>query len=205
MSIIVLPTALSITRMTWSQQRNDIEFRSMFGAQAIEVSAPLWAVSLEVTTKRDSDPMVGEWKTLLMKLRGRVNQLALYDMGRPVPLGTMRGAMTLSVAVVQGDTALNIVATGGNAQTILKGDMLGIGSTITQQVAMATADATSDGAGNILVNIEPPIRNAFSIGEVVTWDKPKALFRRTDSKVDWDYSSIFVSGFSLDLLEDWRP
>jgi len=205
MSIIDIPTALSITRMTWAQQRNDSEFRSMFGAQAIEVSAPLWAVSFEVTTKRDSDSMVGEWKALLLLLRGRVNQIALYDMGRPTPLGTMRGAMTLSIAAAQGDTFLNIVAAGENAKTILKGDMLGIGSTITQQVVMATADAISDGSGNILVNFEPPIRNVFPIGEPVTWDKPKALFRRTDSKTGWDYNSVFVSGFSLDVLEDWRP
>jgi hypothetical protein len=176
----------------------------MFGAQAIEVSAPLWAVSFEVTVRRDSDPVVGDWKAILVSLRGRVNQLQLYDMGRPTPLGTMRGAMTLSVAAVQGDTVLNIVATGENNKTILKGDMLGIGSTITQQVVMATAPATSDGAGNIQVDVEPPIRNAFDIGEVVTWDKPTALFRRTDSKIGWDYNGVFVSGFSLDVLEDWR-
>lgn len=92
----------------------------------------------------------------------------------------------------------------GYGQTLLAGDFLGLGSGTTQQVVMVTDDATAVGQGEITVNIQPPLRNAFSAGSTVTWNKPKALFRRADSETMWEYSTITASGFSLNLIEDWR-
>lgn len=204
MSVIAFPDGLHVARMSWAQQRMDMEFRSIFGAQATEGGVPLWAVSLEIDRKKESD--TGTFKALLMQLRGRVNQLSLWDVARPTPLGTMRGALTLGVDAVQGATSLNIAAGVGQAlTTLLAGDWLGIGSGLTQQLVMVATDAAADAAGDIVVSIEPPLRNAFLIGESVRWDKPKALFRRQNSKAGWDYESVFASGFALDLIEDWRP
>jgi hypothetical protein len=69
---------------------------------------------------------------------------------------------------------------------------------------MLTADATANGSGVITVSFEPALRNALSGGAVVTWDRPKALFRRTDSKAGWDYEPGTVKPMSMSLLEDWR-
>jgi hypothetical protein len=140
-----------------------------------------------------------------MQLRGKTNQLALWNIARPVPLGTMRGTMTLNASAAQGDTTLSIVASGQNAKTLLQGDFLGLGTLLTQQVVMVVADATSDGSGVISVTVEPALRNAFASGESVTWNQPKALFRRVDSKFGWQHSAAVVEGFQLDLVEDWRP
>jgi len=65
-------------------------------------------------------------------------------------------------------------------------------------------DATADGSGLIAVNIQPPLRNAFSSSAAVTWDKPKALFRRKSNTLGWNYAPVAVSGFSMDFIEDWR-
>jgi len=197
MSAIAFPAALtsSVMRMNWSLVRNDMEFRSGFGAQAVEISSPLWAA-------------------LLMQLRGKTNQLELWDIVRPAPLGTMRGSMVLNSNAAQGATLLSIFASGEDIKTLLQGDLLGIGDGLTQQVVMVMEDAVSDGSGIILITIEPPLRNAFTGrtgsppagGEAVTWDKPKALFRRQESKSNWDYGgAALVGGFRLDLLEDVRP
>lgn len=379
MSVIALPTDLHISRMSWGQRRNDTEFRSTFGAQALESAVPLWAASITVDKMSESNS--GTWKTILMQLKGRINQLALYDIARPAPRGTMRGAMTLASAEAQGSTSIDIVTTygtnlltfpdaldnavwtktnssvtanalaapdgtttaellkedtantthlvfevvsgltsgaqytwsffakagtrsmvkvvlsqGANAVnatvnltngayfsavaitggvwtgatssitalpngwyrisvtanivgstalscqaqlhngttvtylgdgasglyvwggklelgtltdygyglTLLKGDLLGLGSGLTQQVVMVLADATSTGQGNITVTTEPPLRNAFALAAAVTWDKPAALFRSQSSLAGWDYEQTFASGFKLDLLEDWR-
>lgn len=206
MAVITFPESLAekVSRLSWAQNRNDMEFRSMFGAQALEVSSPLWSAGLEFGDMLEND--AGALQTLMMQLRGRTNQLALWNFARPAPLGTMRGTMTLSADAAQGATSISITAgVGQAAKTLLAGDFLGIGSGLTQQVVMVTADATSNGSGVISISIEPPLRNAFAAGAAVTWDKPKALFRRQSSKAGWDYQSVLASGFSLDLLEDTRP
>lgn len=198
MAIIQIPAGLSVARQTWGQRRNDIEFRSSFGAQAREVAAPVWFSTIEATPKR-----VTQWQTLMMQLRGRTNQLAMWNMERPAPAGTMRGSMVLSAAA-QGATALTITATGQAAKTLLAGDFIGVGSGLTQQVLMVMADATADASGVIGVTVEPPLRNAFAGGATVTWDKPKALFRRNDSEASWERTPGVTRGLMLDLIEDWR-
>lgn len=206
MSVITFPDSLvdKVSRLPWGQQRNDMEFRSIFGAQALEGSGPLWTAAIEFGDMLESES--GAVQALIMQLRGRTNQLALWNLARPAPLGTMRGTMTLSADAAQGATSLSITAGVGQAgKTLLAGDFIGIGSGLTQQVVMVTADATANGSGVISVSIEPPLRNAFASGASVTWDKPKALFRRQSSKSSWDYASVLASGFSLDLLEDSRP
>ena len=199
MAIITVPAGLSVARQTWAQQRNDMEFRSIFGAQANELAAPLWLTTITAGLKRPE-----LWQALMMQLRGKTNQLALHNCGRPVPKGTMRGTMRAD-ATVQGATTMTISASGQGTKTLLAGDFLGIGSGLTQQVVMLTADATSGATGIINVTFEPPLRNALSASSLVVWDKPKALFRQTESKAGWEYEPGKVSGMSLSLREDWRP
>ncbi len=197
--IIQVPTGLSVARQTWGQQRNDIEFRSPFGAQALEVASPLWVSSITAGLKRP-----GLWHALILQLRGKTHQLALWDMGRPLPLGTMRGVMTAAASVV-GATTLTITATGEAGKTLAAGDRLGVGTGITQQVVMVLADAVANGSGVIVVATEPPLRNAFGAGSTITWNRPCALFRRQDSRSQWDIEPGVVRGMMLDLIEDWRP
>jgi hypothetical protein len=201
MSIIQFPADLRSAGQTWAQKRNDVEFRSAFGAQALEASAPVWAVSITATP----DPtQIGRWKALLLQLRGRTNQLALWDKGREQPIGTMRGSMT-APATFQGATSLTITAAGQAGKTLLAGDYLGVGTGLLQQVVMVVADAVANASGVINVVFEPALRNSLSAGAVVTWYRPCALFRRQDSTSQWENKpGGIVDGLSLDLLEDWR-
>lgn len=203
MSIIQCPPGLGVAKQSWIQQRNDIEFRSMFGAQSVEGSGPLWAST--ITAPVASPATAGPWQTLLLMLRGRTNQLALWNMGRPVPLGTMRGVMALSGAAAQGATALSILSAGQGGKTLLAGDFLGIGAGLTQQVVMVLFDAVADGSGAVVVVTEPPLRNAAAAGALIVWNRPCALFRRKSSVSQWDYEPGTVGGMMLDLLEDSRP
>lgn len=202
MSTITFPTTLEAARLSWGQQRRDLVYSSAFGSQAVENSPALWVVSLAPPPLMDAN--AGPWQALMLLLKGKTNALALWNLARPAPLGTMRGTMTLVGAHAQGATTLAIRG-GAAASTLKQGDMLGVGSGTTQQVVMVTADATANGSGVISVNTEPPLRNAFADWAAVTWDKPCALFRVTQSKASWDYTpGVIVSGFALDLIEDWR-
>ncbi len=125
-------------------------------------------------------------------------------------LGGTPGHMTIkNVRIWQAqlpDATLQAVTGSGQTPvTLLQGDFLGIGSGSTRQVVMVTSDAVDDGFGLISVTVEPPLRTAGTAGASIVWDKPVALFRRTDSKAQWNYSNgQMASGFSLDLIEDWR-
>jgi len=201
MAIITWPD-LPVKTQGFAQIRRDVSFTSMFGSQSNELNGPLWEIRLEAIPRLES--AAGGWKVVGLQLRGKTNQLAVWDIARPVPLGTMRGTMTLNSGAAQGATTLSIVASGEASKTLLQGDMLGIGINLTQQVVMVMADATSDGGGIISVTVEPPLRNAFLTGEAVTWNRPKALFRRKDSRYGWDNFSGQADGFVLDMVEDWR-
>ena len=202
MSVITFPSTLKVSDAHWEQVRLDLAFNSVFGSQGVEVDTPRWALTLEAPPMLEQES--GDWQALLMNLRGQTRQLALWNTGRSAPRGTMRGTMTLNIAAEQGDTTLSIIAGTEAAKTLKSGDWLGLGTGTTQQVVMVTADATANGSGVISVTVEPPLRNGHLIAAAVTWDKPKALFRRKQSAASWDYKNVSVSGFSLDLIEDWR-
>lgn len=210
-SVITFPTNIDVVDFTWGQLRNAIEARSTFGAQAVESSVPLWQVKFTVAPSNDdvAGSTSSLMKSILMKLKGRFNRLALWDIGRPAPLGTMRGTMVLNLAATQGDVTLEIYAAGEFAKTLLAGDMIGIGQSDTagnlRQVVIVTDDAMSDTDGIITVNIEPPLRNGFAQNYSVAWDKPTALFRRADSISSWTYKGgKIVDGATVNLIEDTR-
>ncbi|MFA6121923.1 MAG: hypothetical protein WCT35_04920 [Sideroxydans sp.] len=203
MSVITFSESLGVGKFTWGQQRRDLSFNSLFGSQSVGISSPLWMVSITSSNSKESD--AGAWQSLLLKLSGKVNQLELWNVMRPSPIGTMRGTMTLNAAAAQGDVALSIIAASEAAKTLKAGDLLGMGSGTTQQVVMVLDDAVANGSGVISVNINPALRNAFAGGASVVWDKPKALFRQSATKASWDYAQgRAVGGMSLDLIEDWR-
>jgi hypothetical protein len=207
--VITFPaTLLAIGDFSWGQLRRDVLFNSVFGSQAIGVSAPVWQATIGQSLFKDSSVNAGAWQSLALRLSGKVNQLELWNVMRPAPLGTLRGTLTLNGAHAQGATTLAVSGGAGQAaKTVRAGDYFGLGSGITQQVVMATADALANGSGDVTIDISAtPLRGAFSTGSAVTWDKPKALFRQTASKTAWKYGQgAVVSGIALDLIEDWRP
>jgi len=139
-------------------------------------------------------------------LRGYANTIALWNLTQPQPAGTMRGAMILRSTALQGATTLLISTNSGQAaKTLLAGDLLGIGNSITQQVVRVTADATADSNGDIDVAIGTPLRNDFAANASVTWDKPKALFRQMSLADGIEHVPVIGQPWALSLLEDWRP
>lgn len=208
MSVITFSESLKVGKFRFGRQHRSIEFSSAYAFQSVGVAGPLWTAFVAQSNQSDLD--AGDWIVLEAQLAGKTNQLALWNLKRPAPLGTLRGTLTLNGAHTQSATSLLVSGGAGQAgATVEPGDLLGLGTGETQQVVMAMAQATADGAGDITIDISStPLRNAFSTGASVTWDKPKALFRHTATSTMWDYtngSNPLVSGIALDLIESWQP
>jgi hypothetical protein len=201
--IIDFPINPMVVKIGWGQQPIDVTFDGPFASQTAEISAPLWKSLL--TPVKFSRADYADWEALLYRLKGRKNQLALWHLDRPQPRGTMRGVMVFNGAHAQGAGVLNISAAGQGGKTLLTGDHLGFGVSTTQQVVKVLSPATADVNGNITVEVESFLRNAFINGAAITWDKPKALFRRIASATNMEHARAGVDGLALDLIEDWNP
>jgi hypothetical protein len=140
---------------------------------------------------------------------GRLAGASVIDAQRRMVLrlrGT-QGTSDSAVVHVWGGKQINadVLTDYGFGLTLLAGDLLGIGSGSKQQVVMVTQDAVSTGQGNITVNFEHPLRNAFPAGATVIWDKPKALFRLRNNRPGWDYERSRAKNLKFDLVESVYP
>lgn len=203
MAVIAWP-GLKVASFRWKKMHRALAFSSIFGAQAIEVSGPL--LEVEMTGVPQFWIEANQTVTFLESLNGYANQLELWNLPQPIPTGTMRGSMVLASNAAQGATSLQISAGAGEAgKTLLRGDLLGIGSGLTQQVVRVTSDATANGSGVITVQIGTPLRNGFSSGQAVTWDKPKALFRQKNLNEGIEYVPVIGQPWTLSLIESYIP
>lgn len=168
---------------------------------------PKWALSL-VSPQVMNDERAGRWKALQLKLRGALNRVAAYDPGRPVPLGSLRGSLTLVGDVAVGDVTAQITGGLGQAgKTLVAGDMLGLGAGYgTSQLVCAVEDVAADGSGALTVRFEPPARRAFAAGTAVAWQRPRAYFVQPQGRAGWGaYSRARTNQMSIDLVEDIGP
>lgn len=202
MSALLWP-GFGVTSFRWRRTEQQVAFKSIFGSQGLIVGAPLWEVEM---LGGATDPRKArEIETFLESIEGFKNQVELWNVRQPVPAGTLRGTLVLDANVAAGATTL--VLDGGSGQaskTLLRGDLIGIGSGITQQVMRVAQDATANGSGVISVTISSPIRNAFAAGAGVEWNKPKALFRQASMNEGIQHVQGMGNPWSLSLIEDWR-
>lgn len=192
-----------VSSFRWKKAHRAAVFASIFGSQSMEGAGPLWEVDLSGVPQYWGEAQ--QMEAFLESFEGYKNQLELWYLTRPVPLGTMRGTMVLNADAAQGATSLVISAGSGQAgTTLLRGDLLGLGSGLTQQVVKVMGDDTADGSGVITVQIGTPLRNAFASGAAVTWNKPKALFRQKTLNEGIEYQAVIGQPWTLSLIEDWR-
>lgn len=174
-------------------------------SQSRPYGMPHWGLSL-VSPEAMRDLHASQWKAMLLSLRGSVNVLAAYDPSRTEPMGTLRGAPVLSASVAYGAIAMVINAGAGQAgKTLEPGDWLQIGTGLgSSQLVIVMAKAVADGAGVISVTFEHPMRQAYAAGAVVTWQRPRAYFRKPQGRVGWSpYSTRHTLAMAVDLVEAW--
>ncbi len=206
MAIITMPRELRCAKgCTLELINSDTATRSdpSGSIQARSYGVPVWALQL-VSPEAMTDREAGLWKATGLQLRGLVNHLEAFDPSRPAPLGSLRGTLTLALVAPAGTALLDITAGVGQAgRTLEAGDLLQVGNGLgTSQLVVAMAPAVVDGAGRIVVAIEPPLRAEHPIGTSVTWDHPRVYMRRTEPRFGWQaYNRRLTLSMRLPLIE----
>lgn len=209
MSIVTMSASLLVQNMTVGVMRFDLHEMSAESGDSADrlLGVPRWLCTMESPADIDAAAM-DLWRTMLVKLRGRVNYLAVWDVQRPVPRGTMRGTLVTVGATAQGATSMTISGGAGQAGTnLLGGDWLQIGSGLSGQLVMVTDDTgAADGSGNLTISFEHPIRAAagYAGGTTVTWDKALGHYKMTSTTVQWQRSGGPLEGpAGVSLMEQW--
>lgn len=203
MAIITVPSSMVFALGSGLTQRNygTAADSSVTGSlQYIGTGEPRWMLTASLPRLMRADE-AGQWRAMLLQLRGRTNHLSCWDPSRPAPAGSARNAMSLGAAAAKGATSVNIA--GGNG-TLLRGDWLQLGAIGlgTYQLVCVVADAVVPNA----VQVEPPLRNAMAAGTAVTWDKPRALFKLTGGDLPEflaGASAGQIQGLKFSMLEQW--
>jgi hypothetical protein len=191
--------------------------------QVLDLLGERWMISLD-TTPGVKQIDAGAREAFFDRLRGPVNRISMWNLRRPVPLGTIRdgvvanvvngslaavsvvnaslqpvtvrsGAPAVAAAVAQGSSTATLSHVAG--RTVKAGDMLGLGG----QLVRVMADATFDGSGQAVVEFFPRLRTALGIGAEVVWDKPTATFMLQAETVPTVHRPGMYEGASLDLIE----
>lgn len=192
-------------------------------AQVLDLLGERWFVSLDTTPGVNQDA-AGQREAFFDRLRGPVNKIALWNLRRPVPLGTLRdgaiasvvnaslapvtvvnassqpvtvryGSPMVNTSAVKGASTLTLFHVPG--RTLKAGDMLGIGG----QLVRVMADATFNGSGLATVEIFPRLRADKPVFTALTWDKPTANFMLQVSDVPVTHRPGMYEGSSIDLIE----
>ena len=116
MAVITFPTALEsyVAQQAIGQRRFDtFDTSDVTGAVDVVIGGPpRWTQQLQALDGMEL-AIAGQWDALMLQLRGGVNHLAMHDLLRPLPAGTMRGSPTLSATLAAGATTAAMTGAGG--------------------------------------------------------------------------------------------
>jgi hypothetical protein len=127
---------------------------SPFGGveQAVDMLNDRWTVSLSLPASSHGD--AARIEALIASMRGSSNTIALYHFVRPAPNGTLRGSPVILTAAAQGADEIEIAGVAG--ETLLAGDLIGVGGLL----LMVASDCTADADGVMTVPIVNRLRTA---------------------------------------------
>lgn len=201
MSTITLPLNLKIGTFAWDVLTFEQEEMSDANGESASriTSPPRWMASITSNEDMDLDE-ASRWEAMILSLRGD-NVLAVYDIVRYNPRGTMRGTPTLTSTLAVGATSATLSSASG---TLKQGDWLQIGTGLgTSQLIKVAADAEA-AAGSITFSFNNPIRKSIAAAATIVWDRPVAYFRnrsKRSSLGSYSNETLGQGGFTLELVE----
>jgi hypothetical protein len=199
-------------------------------AQVADYTGERWKVMIGIAEGGEmsaaTKALAAAMEAFIDRLRGPLNSIALYNLRRPEPLGTLRDGVAINVVngslaavTVQNGAAVTIPTISGSpinmtaiaqgastgfiqtyaGRTLLAGDHFGLanGQNVRQLV-----DTTADGAGVMAVEFFPRARaDIAAYAGPIVWNKPTANFMLKSDGVPITHRPGMYDSTSLDLIE----
>lgn len=203
MSIVTIPEGLLVQQQSFGSNNFDLEFQGGdTGANQVSVlGPPRWTCSLSSSEDLD-DEQAAAWSALVLGLEGRVNFLAVYDLRKQEPKGTLRGTPTMAAAGAAGAASIQVRGVAG--ATLKRGDWIGVNQGgNNRQLLHVQADVAATAGGVLTVSFMPRLRVPVANGSAVVWNRPTCLMRRNTQETGWSNRGAVQGGFQTELMEHW--
>jgi hypothetical protein len=158
----------------------------------VDLLGDVWIARIDLPPTIDL-VLAGAREGFFDRLKGTANQIELWHLRKPRPLGTLRGLPVLSAAAAQLTNVISITAPTNS--TLLTGDLIGLGGQLLRVVASAVSVA-----GVMVVEVAGRLRSAQPAGAAITWDRPKfaAMLTTADGvPVDYDVNGSLPISFTV--------
>lgn len=202
MPTLAWPTIIAPSAAVFRLLTNTQTFRSPLDGtrQTIEQSGAAWAASLTWNTLNEN-----RWRLLsawIASLRGPAGRFYLSPPHAILAKGAIAGSPVVNGAGQTGVT-LAISSAGVSVTNVFRaGDYISFDTSAGREMKIITADANSNGSGQVTVSISPPIRTSPANAAAIVYSSPSAIFMLTDdAQGAFEYRPGVLAGLTLDVVE----
>lgn len=188
---LVSPESFGIAQVQWSAISNDAYTRNLWNFALIKqiFDGRMWRGSLTVRAKKGSDgrPLTA-WLTSLRRAGTNAGTFMLGNPAAALPLGSAKDTPGTPIVDGGGQTgeAFNVSGLPTSVTGyLLEGDYIQLGTGIAARLKMVLDDVDSDGSGDAVMNLWPPVRVAPSNGTTVKVSNAQGLFISPNGTSSW--------------------
>lgn len=200
-TVITLASDILLGNFAISLRNYDVEEVSpLTGHSDVNVFGhPRWAAVIQPMSGLEKR-FAAAWEVLALQFRGKRNVVALWDVVKPEPLGTLRTNPTLVSAASRSAT---LACGAGNAgKTLLAGDWIQLGDGLgVSQLVKLTEASTANGSGQMTVAFEPYLRISLTGGLPCRVIRPVAYYGLEEQAPGWSYAGHLQNIDQIKLLE----
>lgn len=145
-----------------------------------------------------------DWDGFLTSLMGHQGTFLLGDPHRPVPLGSAAwapGTPLVNGASQTGNTLAIDGAPNSATNYLKRGDTFQVTCAGVARLHEVIADASSNGSGQLTLDIWPKLRASPADNAAIVFTNPKGTFHRMSNASDWQVGADGISKRSFDAKE----
>ena len=197
MTTYTIPTTVGFSSVEFGLENNNQVFESPLSnsIQVSELTGARWYATFNLPPMKKDNAL--EYIGFLQRLQGRVHSFFGYDANHRSPSGTISGSTLLVNGANQTGTSL-ILDGGANSTLVLKtGDFFSVNN----ELKMITANATTDGSGDVTVNFVPSLRSSPGDDAVITTTNPVCTMKLTGDSTTYSINTSSIYGISFSGVE----
>lgn len=199
-----LPATNQFNTVTWITKNVVGMATSPFSlvAQVQKHTGERWQVRAALIVLKRAE--AEKWAAFITACEGSYRSFLMEDPVANVAQGS--ASVTPGTPVVHGalQTGSTLTIRGGpaSATNYLKaGDLIQLGSGATTRMHKILQDASTDGSGNVTLEIWPSLRESPSDGATVVVDGAKCLMRMGSSELEWGVGLAQVYRIDFEAME----